>query len=309
MPKAVRVQISAGLGNQLFQFAAGMALANRLGYRLILDRAWYSIQNYRPKRAFLLDQLDLQEEKQYPNQRREQLRIESSLGHALAAQIIRYRPKTTAMFERILRIKIIQETNPHCYDQRLQSTIPGENIMLNGYWQTTDHFEAARHFLQTLRPVFVPSNGFLYWKQRIAISDSVFVHVRREDYLNFGGEGSTLPVQYFERAAARLEARFGMAPAWFVFSEDLNWCRSHLRFLRNFHVVDYESANRDIEDTHLMAVCNGGIIANSSFSWWGAALGKNIERPVMAPATFSHNKHKSYPDWTPKTWERIPAWT
>jgi len=72
-------------------------------------------------------------------------------------------------------------------------------------------------------------------------------------------------------------------PDWFVFSEDQEWCRAHLPFLGNAHFVQVESANPEIEELFLMKACKaGGIIANSSFSWWGAALGDQPDRPIIA---------------------------
>lgn len=271
MTESVRVQITAGLGNQLFQFAAGLALANRLGRRLVLDRTWYAIQTYRPRRAFLLDQMRFSENK---------ISIECSPTHALAALITRRCRGTNRIFENLLRIKILHEADPHGIDHRLYKSLTGETIMLCGYWQTTDHFEAVRERLQNLEPAFAPSNGFHHWLHLVTNSESVFVHVRRGDFSRWPDSMMT-PV-FYQAASQSIRNAGVQNPKWFVFSEDQDWCRNHLSFLTGAEFVTFDSRHREMEELFLMKACKGGIIANSSFSWWGAALGDREGRPVVA---------------------------
>lgn len=277
MPESVRVLISAGLGNQLFQFAAGLALANRIGCPLILDRAWYAIQHYRPRRAFLLDQLSFQGGCMSADQ---PFSIERSFVYILAAELTRNRPGATALIERLLGLIIFHEENPHGIDKRFYSASHGRNIMLNGYWQTTDHFEAARSQLESLQPAFQLSNGFRHWQERIRSSHSVFVHVRRGDFSQW--PDSMMTPAFYRAAADSIRCASLPTPKWFLFSEDHDWCRNHLPFLTGAEFVAFDSQNREIEELFLMRTCKGGIIANSSFSWWGAALGDRPDRPIVA---------------------------
>lgn len=289
MPEAIRVQVSAGLGNQLFQLAAGLALVNRLGCPLILDRTWYVIQNYRPRRAFLLDQLSFQGDCMSADQPKPNISIERSFVLILAAQLTRNRPRSTALIESLLGLKILNETNPHCIDQRLHASSLGGNILLNGYWQTTDHFEAARSQLQGLQPAFELSHGFQHWNSLIYNSDSVFVHVRRGDFSKW--PDSIMTPAFYRAAADSIRGAGFQNPKWFVFSEDHEWCRNHLQFLTGAEFVTFDSPNREIEEMFLMRGCRGGVIANSSFSWWAAALGDQPGRPVVA-SRYRHGRGK-----------------
>jgi hypothetical protein len=191
------------------------------------------------------------------------------------------------------------ENDAHKKDARyLSCNHSGSTTWLQGYWQTSDHYLAVRDLLkERLKPSFQVSNGFKLLHSAIKNTPSVFIHVRRGDYATLG-HGMLTPKYYVDAVE-----RFPAGMNWFVFSEDLNWCRENLVLPGIIHYVDYASENRDEEDLLLMSECHGGVIANSSFSWWGAAIGDHDKRLIIAPK-FRHGPeegdlqlHRLLPNW------------
>ena len=154
-------------------------------------------------------------------------------------------------------------------------------ILLSGYWQTAEHFLKIREKAQSQ---MVPTSPLTSAAQQLARElerpGSVFVHLRRGDYGKWGVP--LLSPNYF-RAASALLRQFVREPRWYIFSEDQQWCRENLGFLDRPDFVALKGADADCEELWPMSRCHGGIIANSTFSWWAAALGDRPERPVVAP--------------------------
>ncbi|MEI8283827.1 MAG: alpha-1,2-fucosyltransferase [bacterium] len=283
--------ITSGLGNQLFQYSAGLHWVKVHGGELTLDTSWYNCQKHQPKRAFRLGAFHIPE---------------SKVGGAVSLGLMGARflaKKMPNLLESVLYkafwTDIVTETDVHNPDPRFEDGRRDDRaIWLNGYWQTADHFLAVREILsENLKPAIELSSGYRHWLQEITRSASVFIHVRRGDYVDIG-HGMLTPAYY----AAAVE-QFPHGSRWFIFSEDLKWCRARLNFPGAVSFVDYVSPNRDIEDLLLMAACGGAIIANSSFSWWGAALGESDDRLVVAP-NFRHGPgegdvqmHRLLPRW------------
>jgi hypothetical protein len=135
-----------------------------------------------------------------------------------------------------------------------------------------------------------------------------FIHIRRGDYASLVGDSGLLPLDYYRRAVRALENVTGGGIHWLVFAEDEAWARQHMAFLPEWQLVDYDSPDRDIEDMQLMAACNAAIIANSSYSWWGAALGDQPGRPVVAPDRYWNRPGAGTDAWVLPSWLSISAW-
>ena len=271
----VCIPVNAGLGNQLFQYAAGLAYSRRHNRRLVLDSSWYLMQRYRPRRHFLLDQFRIPEAASsfWP------LRVRPAVAWVLARQ--RMRGKSNGVW-RAAGMSVIEEQDFHRRDERLYEPPPPGDVCLPGSWQTVDHFlSVAGDLRQTIRTVAPPSPSALEWASRIEATLSCFVHVRRGDFVTLGHP--VLPVGYYSAAADSVVRMAGTAPAWFVFSDDLPWCRANLQLPGSMHFVSVDSPRAEVEELLLMTRCRAGIVANSSFSWWGGALGESTERIVAAP--------------------------
>ncbi len=302
MDRQVIVRLCSGLGNQLFQITCGLAVAHKLGAHLACDTSWYALiaRMHRPVRRLRLDRLLLPTHEAFCGVRR------WSVG--LAAAVFDRWGQGRNLLERIGQMSVWQEQHP----LRRQPPRPGADaprLYLNGYWQTADHFLSVREALQPmlgLRHGLSPAAQS--WMTNIRQRSTCFVHVRRGDYATLVGETGLLPVDYYRRGAEYISNQLGHDVNWLVFTEDEAWARQHLGFLPAWQLVDYPSEDRDLEDLQLMAACQAGIIANSSYSWWGAALGDRADRPIIAPDRYWNRPEATLEDWALPTWQRLTAW-
>ena len=300
--RQVAVRVCSGLGNQLFQFACGLALAEKLGAELRLDTSWFSLvaRMHRPVRRLRLRDLGLDAPEAFAPPRRLAVGL-------LVAVFDRWR-RGRALLERVGGMKLIQETQ--IMRRRGWNDADGhDRLYLNGYWQTGDHFLQVRDELHR-RLGFATrraSSGAAALLDAIRARPTAFVHVRRGDYTELMGECGLLSPGYYQRAAAALTGAAGNL-SWLVFAEDADWARTNLGFLGDWTLAAYESPDRDIEDLHLMSACRAGIVANSSYSWWGGALGDRPDRPVVAPATYWNRPETGLEEWALPGWQRIKGW-
>jgi hypothetical protein len=276
-----------------------MAGARRRNALLKCDTTWYRLiaKIHDPVRSLRLRELGLPVEESFRGWRKWMIGI--------AAAAFDRTGRGRSFVERIGGMEIVQETQP-LRKQLWEDTAPKKHVYLNGYWQTADHFLAVREQLQRMiRPIGSMSSGAQDWKSRITRRETGFIHVRRGDYSSLVGETGLLPLEYYKRAVDTF-GNFGWH--WLVFSEDEEWARHNLRFLPSWDLVTYQSENRDIEDLLLMASCGAGIIANSSYSWWGAALGDRPERPIVAPDRYWNRNGADVTDWILPRWRTINGW-
>ena len=128
--------------------------------------------------------------------------------------------------------------------------------------------------------------------------NNISIHIRRTDYVTSNGYHPVQSIEYYKQAIEII----GDYDNIFVFSDDINWCKENLKF-DNMIFVD---GNDDVEDMWLMSICNHNVIANSSFSWWGAWLNNNPDKKVIAPNNwFGSQTNLNTNDLIPNTWIKI----
>ena len=178
-----------------------------------------------------------------------------------------------------------------------------------GYWQTEKYFNAdvVRKELGVRSPLSAQTARLAHAID--AEVCSVFIHVRRDDYLlPMNSWMGILPMSYYEKAMEVVKARCSDAK-FFVFSDDPEWCRKNFK---DCVIVDHNKAGttgngpgQEHEDLFLMSLCRHAIIANSSFSWWGAWLGDGqSDRIVVAPNQWFNGTLGGR--WTPETSDIVP---
>jgi hypothetical protein len=168
------------------------------------------------------------------------------------------------------------------------------NYYFDGYWQSEKYFKGAE---QIIRNELSPTKEIAEkLKSPIhAAQNFISLHIRRTDYLKFSAIHPVLPVEYYERAVEAI----GKYDYILVFSDDIEWCRDNLRFER----MIFSEHRKEVEDLWLMSLCTHHIIANSSFSWWGAWLNNNPLKKVVAPARwFGNQLQVSMQDIIPDNW-------
>lgn len=299
----VVIRVTSGLGNQLFQLAWGVYVASKRDADLLLDTTWFGLVAgfHRPKRIFRLNRLHGDYIEAFRGARR--------LAVGFFGALYDWKKVGLRPLEALGKMQVAQENSLTSRQPEGLFGDPNRRLYLNGYWQTAEAFMATR---LTLTPLLQPkaglSNPATWWLNRIKSEPAAFVHVRRGDYAHWMGEQGMLPESYYRRAAETLRSKGFFARRWFVFAEDAAWAKQNLGFLGTHEFVEYESVQRDIEDLHLMAACDAGIIANSSYSWWGAALGDRDGRPVVAPDHYWNRPGTGTQHWGLPAWERIPGW-
>lgn len=138
------------------------------------------------------------------------------------------------------------------------------------FWQNVKYYETVKDELK-IRFVGVDSlcaNTEL--AQLIKQNESVYIHIRRGDYCNNPAYFDLSKTSYYEKAIRLIREKI-TNPRFFVFSDDIEWCKTYFQDQEDFVYVKYENQSA-LSDLALMLMCKNSIIANSSFSWWGSAL-------------------------------------
>jgi hypothetical protein len=292
--------VIGGLGNQMFQYAMGRALSLRLNCPLHLSTDMfdgYGLHNgYELERVFGI---------RCP---------EVDLG--TLAGIIGWRANRTVRYAlgrpRLHRLwgsgALIERSFLHDADLVARVSAP---VYVHGYWQSEKYFLA---FQETVRSDF----RFLgEWSEKdlevlelMRAAPSISVHVRRGDYLSGKNSSffSNIPVAYYEKAMKTAEERIPSA-RFFVFSDDPEWAATYIRSesAEVIH-VSHNQGVRSSNDMRLMASADHQIIANSTFSWWGAWLNPNPEKMVFVPARWFGGNGPSDRDLIPGRWFRIDGY-
>lgn len=181
-------------------------------------------------------------------------------------------------------------------------------VYLCGYWQTEKYFVEIAPILREDLTVKQPLGGSnLGMMEKIKACTAVSLHVRRGDYVADPPTASThgiLPLEYYQAAIGLIRERIS-APTFFVFSDEIPWVRENLR-VDDAEVVyvDHNSTDTDYEDLRLMSHCQHHIIANSSFSWWGAWLSSYENKIVIAPRKW-YAIDLDTRDLVPESWIRL----
>ncbi len=293
---AVVVGISGGLGNQMFQYAAGRALAIRRNAPLFLDISWFS---GRTDRSFALHSF----------------LISAYLvgGDKPGAGNFGARSPWGSITDRIMRrlarnrmgVPIHRERSFGFDPAVLELSAP---IYMDGYWQSEKYFVEFRDVISgdfSLSTALGDKSKEML--SMIVDEDAVCVHVRRGDYISNQVASKihgVCPVRYYERGVDI--AVEGLArPHCFVFSDDPVWVRANLYLPVRTTVVDINDADDAHRDIALMTACKRFVVANSSLSWWGAWLSDASDKRVVAPARWFNDPKKDTSDLIPSSWIRV----
>lgn len=159
-----------------------------------------------------------------------------------------------------------------------------------GYWQHTDYVNKVETELREafiFPPIVDPQNSELLHK--IKQQTTIAVHVRRGDYLSESLLGGICDSLYFQEAISYIKDKMEN-PLFIIFSNDIAWCREEFKEL-NTIFVDWNTGKNSFEDMRLMSHCDHNIIANSSFSWWGAWLNENPKKIVISPSKWVNDSN------------------
>lgn len=261
MSRCVVAIIKGGLGNQLFSYSAARAYAERSRRELYLDDdSGFLRDDY--GRSFRLSHLPISGE---PAPARLRLGDPKAIHH-----------KWTRIWNKCLpssRRSYIREFPDRGPEQLLDLDSSAPAVHLNGYWQSEDYFkDQAEIIRKELTPPVTDSE----LEAKLALSPSVFVHIRRVRY------SPALPADYYQSSIKHMAEKLG-SPCFEVFGDDLDWGRKEIDF-GDHPVRFHDSSDHDeLRDYRLMSSCQHAIVANSSFSWWSAWIRQDEDKIVCTP--------------------------
>lgn len=281
-------RIRGGLGNQLFQYCMARSLADRLNTSLGLDIR------------------DFNEDSPY-SMALKNFNIRANFN---PPGIIKH--KTNGYFKYLLDIisgnhkYVYKEPYLH-FDKNVISR--PNNSYYKGYWQSEKYFKDNKeNILNDLRIIRNQSIQNKKISAKIANTVSVSLHIRRGDYISnseYNASHGTCSLTYYENAVSYLVKNIGKNFKIFAFSDDPAWVYSNLKLPVDIYFVNNNSPEQGYEDLRLMSECNHNIIANSSFSWWGAWLNTYNKKTVIAPSNWYANQYIKNNDIIPPDWIKI----
>lgn len=294
----VIVRLMGGLGNQMFQYAAARRLALRHHVPLKLDVSWFADS---PDRTYALHALRIQEAFAGPDDLR-QITGPPTGGGGIARVVFALRRRLRIGY----RWAWIRERRLSPFDQRLlTATSP---VYLDGYWQSERYFSDVADTIRRDFTIAVPPDErSREIAAQMAAAESVSVHIRRGDYVADPRKSAARNIctpDYYRRCVGRL-ADLLAHPHLFLFSDDPEWVSANLRFEHPTTLVSTVPPRPDHEDLRLMSACRHHILANSSFSWWGAWLDPRPDKLVLAPRRWMNDQRVDDRHVVPAGWIRV----
>lgn len=172
------------------------------------------------------------------------------------------------------------------------------NLILNGYFQSEKYFINYRNEILELFAINNEVNHKLQNKyQNLLNKKTCSLHVRRGDYVRLNDFHTVQPIDYYKKSVNLI----GEDYEYLIFSDDIEWCKNNFDFIKNKNFIEGDT---DYENLYLMSMCDHNIIANSSFSWWGAWMNKNENKKIISPKDWFgvKNKHINTKDIYSKNW-------
>jgi hypothetical protein len=299
-------RLTAGLGNQMFQYAAGLALAERQGTVLKLDVGWFRRRAHLEDHCrYALSCFNITEQfaayREISSIKGRNLprlvRVCGALGGAL-------RHHDRALWERRGKVHR-QDGFGYCPDfQRLP-----DNTYLQGSWQSEAFFSPVADLLRLhFSPRYPHAPSVVALAGRIRSGPSAAVHFRRGDYVTNPGANrlnGPLALDYYARALERLYAAHPDVTLY-IFSDDIDAVEREFR-PRGPHVfVRATEPWHSFDEIWLMSLCEHAVISNSTFSWWAAWLNRHPGKLIIAPDLWLADRTWMSEDVVPPGWLRIP---
>ncbi len=270
------IKLIGGLGNQMFQYAVAKALSLEKKQKLFIDKS--AFENY------TLHQFGLHH-----------FKIERN-----------FYKKPSKNFSRIktfLKLNYYFNEKQFNYDPSLFE-INANTVFLDGYFQSEKYFKKYETEIRSdFQIITTLKEATIQILDKLKHENGIAIHIRRGDYLEHDIHNTNKDI-YYKEAMKYMESKV-KNPVYYLFSDDMNWVKEN--FKTNFEAVyiDFNDATTNYEDLKLMSNCKHNIIANSSFSWWGAWLNNNPNKIVIAPKKWFNDEIHNYEDVVPNKWVKI----
>lgn len=291
-------KLTGGLGNQMFQYAAGRRLAYvRGGVSLKLDLSEYE---YNKERAYMLGNFNVKAVLATPEEIK-------ALKYRKRDIVSRLLQKLGLLKKKSLELSssYIREKERFRFDANILNLHDG--VYLDGSWQDERYFSGISEIISkefTLNTIFIGRDKML--EERIRTCNSVGLHIRRGDYVSKVHTNmlhGVCDMDYYLRAMEYLKRQFGDVKI-FVFSDDVKWAYEHMAFPW-VTFVDHNGQDKCCEDLWLLSRCKHNIIANSTFSWWAAWLNPNPKKIIISPQHWIRSDRYDTSHLLPSTWIKM----
>jgi hypothetical protein len=267
----VITKLQGGLANQIFQWSYGKYLSEKYNTPLYLDTTSYLNQVGITKREFSLNK--------FPN---------------LKYQILPSDRNISNLSNEPEKIKLQTISDNFNFNELNYNN--DSHYYLNGYWQSEKYFKDIEDNIR--KELKIPKHVLDKFSKLPINENNVSIHIRRTDYVKLNDYHPVQSIEYYQKGLDIIAEYDNI----FVFSDDINWCKSNLQFDNMIFIEGFD----DVEDLWLMSLCKHNIIANSSFSWWGAWLNNNPNKKVIAPDNwFGQKVNINTNDLIPENWIRI----
>lgn len=289
----IKIKLMGGLGNQMFQFCLGYSLAMKKDSNFVLDES--VLQNFvqtsknSVKRNFDLDVFCIDT-------------LESKfMGTVLLKSNFYFRNinKFLPIKFRKYFVERFFEFDHKVFD------IKSDSIVIEGYWQSYKYFQ---EYETQIKKIFTLKNKILEESKtllsKISNSNSVCINVRRGDFVSNSFHG-VMDIEYYIDSIKLINSKVKV-DKFYVFSDDIDWCKNNFEFLENKIIVDHSHKGDKFGNYfELMRNCKFFIIPNSSFAWWAAWLSDGKDKIVIAPQKWFSDSSINTSDLIPADWIRI----
>lgn len=292
------VQLIGGLGNQMFQYATARRISCVNNVPLKLDVSCFNTVSLDIPRKYELHVFSIKED--FASS--EEVNKVKGLN----------RNRVTSLFQRIVsKFPSIDKQSYICekhfhFDPDI--LMLKDNVYLEGYWQSEKYFKDIEDIIKKEFAIKIePDKLNKNFAESIKEAESVSIHVRRGDYISNQEtnqyHGICTPEYYY--AAIDIMLCKLKKPHFLIFSDDPMWVKENLKIEHSVSYIDHNGIDKGYEDLRLMTLCKHHIIANSSFSWWGAWLCNNKNKIVIAPKRWFNKQNINTKDLIPEQWIRI----
>lgn len=279
----ILLRLRGSLGNQLFSYCFGRALSIKKKDILIIDK-WpiyqYDAQSYYSLNKFQIKGFVFPFKSKY-----------------LSVIINRIFHFNISLFSRVNFIQLYEKNI-------VKKCISSKNLVLDGHWQSYKYFEKE---WKTIRNELTLKENFTFEEvsliNKMQKCNSVSIHFRRGDYLN-STDLDVLNLEYYKKAIKMISSKI-KNPKFFIFSDDIEWVKKNLKI--DNAIFPAQDILHPEKNLMMMSMAKNNIIANSTFSWWGAYLNKSRNKIVIAPKNWfvSKERNKHLSDLLPKEWIKI----
>jgi len=286
------INITGGLGNQLFQYAFGRALSIKNKCQLKLDISSY--QNY-----------------EWHDYSLRPFSIRENFADKSDCELLK---GEKVSFVQKIKQKIFNNKKFYYSEKDLRFNEKYKNLAnpayISGYWQSEKYFKQVEEIIRNeFKIVIPPSKPNQKLIKKIEKENAVSLHVRRGNYANIKHVNKvhgTSPLSYYNDAIKVLIPKIP-DPVFYIFSDDIEWAKKNLIINNETVFVDFNNNTTDFEDMRLMSMCKHHIIANSTFSWWGAWLNDSKSKIVIAPKIWFNdvNMNNQTANLIPSNWIRM----